>query len=272
MLLVAAVGHAIWLVLAALGRAISGDAEAGSPPAREKCPGCGEPVPPTWRLCPACGLVVTGERAARLRDLAATIRQLKQFHEDGTLDADTAERLRRECKDARQQLLRESRPPQARPVGQREPALKREDEPAGHRLGRLLEECAEVGEVPATARLQALAWYREADTRELAGLSPAAQRVLARLLLREGNRHGALRAYARLLNSRPDDASLAGTALEAAESAAEANRTEMARWFLDQTLGRSPSPDLRGRAEALQRQLAVRGESLLGPCLGADWR
>jgi hypothetical protein len=116
-LLVACVGHAIWLVLAALGRAIRGEpAAVSSPAAWDECPGCGEPVPPLRRRCPACGLAVNGGRAAQLRDLAATIRQLERFHEDGTLDAGTIERLRRGCRDERQRLLRPPLPARPRPA------------------------------------------------------------------------------------------------------------------------------------------------------------
>jgi hypothetical protein len=254
LLLLAAAGHALWLGLAGLWHLVFGRPTSVQPPAHwEDCPGCGEPVSPNRSRCAACGLLITSAKAARLRDLEAMQRQLTRFHDDGTLDAPTFERLRRDCQDARHSLLGTRR---------REPARPEEEIPVWRRLARLLERSSDGGDLTPDTRRQALAWYRETEPGRLAELSPAAQQTLARLLRRDGDRHGALRAYARLLKNRPEDASLAETAMEAAEAAAEGKRKEMARWFLKQALDRAPSPVLRQKAEELLRDLGPEEEIL----------
>src|SRR5215471_14281845 len=83
LLLLAAVGHALWLGLAGLWQLVFGRPDPESSPADwADCPGCGEPLHPGRRRCGACGLLVDGNTAARLRDLDATLRQLGRFHDD----------------------------------------------------------------------------------------------------------------------------------------------------------------------------------------------
>lgn len=247
LLAVAAVGHALWLVFAGLVRLVSGRSGAEEPPTRpEECARCGELTRPGQTRCAACGLRLTGGTAQALRDLAATLRQLQRFRDDGTLDAAAFEALRRKCQDARQRLDRA--PSEERMV------------PAWQRLARLLEGTADVGGLPSAERRRALAWHRAAEPAQLAGLSAAAQLALARLLHREGDRHAALRAYARLLKTRPEDVHFAEAAVEGAECAAQARRLHMARWFVEQALGRAPPAALRQRAEALLRALGPEEE------------
>jgi hypothetical protein len=252
LLLVAAAGHGLWLGMAWLWRLVAGPSAPVVPPALwGDCARCGEPVPGGQARCPACGLSVSGATARQLRDLDGTLRQLRRFHDDGALDAATFDRLRRECQDARRRLADSGR---GRP--------EREAGPPWRRLERLLEGCADVSQLTPADRRRALGWYRDTEPGRLAAFGATAQRMLARLLRREGDRHGALRAYARLLKARPKDASLAETAAEAADCALEGKRPQMARWFLQETLGRSPSPDLRRRAEDLLRELGPEEEIL----------
>jgi hypothetical protein len=110
LLLVAAVGHGIWLVLAALFRAMSGQSAPKPEAGRwEECPACRESVPADKRRCAVCGFPLRGRTAGELRDIEAAARQLRRFRDDGVLDPATYDSLREECRRARRQLLRQFR-------------------------------------------------------------------------------------------------------------------------------------------------------------------
>jgi hypothetical protein len=110
LLLVAAVGHGLWLMLAAMVRAMTGS----SPPRpdherRQECPACREPVPAGARRCVVCDFRLRGRTADELRDIEAAVRQLRRFRDGGTLDDPTYDSLREECRRARRHLLRQVR-------------------------------------------------------------------------------------------------------------------------------------------------------------------
>ncbi|HKI37414.1 MAG TPA: hypothetical protein VKA46_36505 [Gemmataceae bacterium] len=107
LVLVTAVGHGLWLFLAAVARALRG----GSPdrPGRERaaqCPACREAVPPGAERCDVCGLPVRGAVARELCDIDAAERQLRRFLDDGALAPTTHDRLKDECRLARHRLLK----------------------------------------------------------------------------------------------------------------------------------------------------------------------
>ncbi|HKY30664.1 MAG TPA: zinc ribbon domain-containing protein [Pyrinomonadaceae bacterium] len=123
--IVTVVGHAFWLVLAALFRAIfdqppsSAKRQSAAQPqpnaARVRCPNCGFQVPPGAPFCPSCGLPKPSElRVDLLTDLAATKRQLERFRDAGRIDADTLAKLKIQL-DAEEVRLREARPAPQRP-------------------------------------------------------------------------------------------------------------------------------------------------------------
>lgn len=118
LLLLAAVGHGLWLALAAVARPLLGrPSEAPARERREQCAGCRNPAPPGAARCEACGLHLRGATAAELRDLDAAARQLRRFLDAGALGRTTFERLRGECVKARRRLL--GRPPAAEKRGRR---------------------------------------------------------------------------------------------------------------------------------------------------------
>ncbi len=130
LVVLAGVGHLIWLALAGLIRLATG----GGPPEPRwlrlaKCPACGELVAGDGRRCETCGLAQGGATADALRDLQTTLRQLRRFHETGALDTPTLERLDHACRQAREDLL-EKRPAPHRPMPARTmPAERVEDLP-----------------------------------------------------------------------------------------------------------------------------------------------
>jgi len=118
--LLTACGHGLWLMAAALGRALFGNSAPTPHRARgEECPACREWVPQMAVRCPACDLSLRGATAAGLRDIDAVLRQIRRFRDDGVLDESTFEQLRGECRQSRRRLLKPV--PARRPVRETEP-------------------------------------------------------------------------------------------------------------------------------------------------------
>lgn len=93
LLLVALVGHGLWVFLAAIFRIVT-NTPAPVPGGKEtECPRCERLMPPWADECPACGLNRQGPLAKELADLAATARQLERFEKLGAADRATAESL-----------------------------------------------------------------------------------------------------------------------------------------------------------------------------------
>jgi hypothetical protein len=106
-LALAAVGHGIWLALAAMFRSIRGEsAQASHCESLEQCPVCRDPVRVDARYCPTCHFALHGRAADELRDIAATTRQLRRLREDNAINLDECERLLDECHRARRRLLK----------------------------------------------------------------------------------------------------------------------------------------------------------------------
>ncbi|MBS1812359.1 MAG: hypothetical protein JST84_29610 [Acidobacteria bacterium] len=96
--LITLIGHGIWVLLAAIGRAISGNDtkqpaelrlndKPSTPPRTPRfCNDCGATLGANANLCFSCGKTQNLAEAETLNDLDATERQLKRFHEQGVLD------------------------------------------------------------------------------------------------------------------------------------------------------------------------------------------
>ena len=239
------IGHLLWLALAGLFRLLFGtsETEQRSQP-WQVCPRCQGSVPPGWHHCHQCGL--SRAAANQIRDLNATLRQLRRFVEAGILDEATEERLRQECQQTRQSLLElegAEASPQVLPV-----------EP-WRLLERLLTHCADVRLLSSDRRRQVLTWYHQTQPQDLETLSPKSQLRLAQLLRLERQTAPALRMYRRLLESHPEVESAAAIAQEAAEFAVQESRPEPARWFLQRAGQGSLSPTFQQRLEDLERPL-----------------
>src|SRR5262245_51704789 len=111
---VTVVGHGIWVFLAWLFGAPrrTEEVEASSKTAGEDCIGCGGTVFAGYKRCRWCGLDPHGAVAAELTDLQAAARELTVFREQGTLDAETLDRIQ-SCIDSRRQEVLDA---QASPV------------------------------------------------------------------------------------------------------------------------------------------------------------
>ena len=123
--IVTVVGHALWLMLAALYRSILGQPASSASPqssapsapnaAQVRCPNCGFQLPINAPFCPSCGLPKPTElRVDLLADLAATKRQLERFRDSGRIDSDTYAKLKIQL-DAEEVRLREAKPAPQRP-------------------------------------------------------------------------------------------------------------------------------------------------------------
>jgi hypothetical protein len=125
---IAVVGHGIWVLMAALLRAVSDGAGQGHdrprrPPKGNPCPGCGEWLPPWEPECPACGLRRGSAAADELRELDATSRHLQRFKEAGAVDEVAWEKLC-QCLEARRRELSPVRPPPVPPREAPPPVLE----------------------------------------------------------------------------------------------------------------------------------------------------
>ena len=103
--LITVVGHLIWLMLAAMGRALMGISEPpptpppppppGGDPVRQQptCPECETRVPFQAQSCPFCRLDLSGPAFRQLGDLKVARRVLHLLAAEESLDADTYTRL-----------------------------------------------------------------------------------------------------------------------------------------------------------------------------------
>src|SRR5215510_10838026 len=95
--LITLIGHGIWVLLAKIFRAISGEPEAERSAVDDRsdartrrgtrCAECGSALSYGDSFCPLCGLARSG--AGRMADLATIARQLDRFLDQGKLDAET---------------------------------------------------------------------------------------------------------------------------------------------------------------------------------------
>lgn len=90
---VAVVGHATWLLLASVLKALSGNADLLPPPQRRRhwCPGCEHELRPDDRSCPTCGLEQGSRLAAQLEHTRFAVREVAGLVDRGELDAAAAE-------------------------------------------------------------------------------------------------------------------------------------------------------------------------------------
>lgn len=101
------VGHLIWVVLAAIFRAIVGVSDERPAGDRVYCRNCMASNPRTAERCVECGRQLVSPVAAEFADLNAFERQLKRFEAQGVVDAVTAARLR-SCIQERSRELAET--------------------------------------------------------------------------------------------------------------------------------------------------------------------
>ena len=99
--LITVLGHGIWLMLAALSRAIS---DSDSKPTGHKCVYCNRLTTGEDR-CQWCGKALNNLMAAELADLLVVERQLRRFRANGTMKAETVDNLLARLERYRQGLL-----------------------------------------------------------------------------------------------------------------------------------------------------------------------
>ena len=250
----AAVGHLVWIVCAALLRKLFGRRSAATPPrgrSTAECPRCGANVGGGARECPRCGLLLSSKEAAEARDLDAAGRAVRLLARDGELDPAVAGRVLEAFRARRRRL-----------VGDRDavraPTLDVEEVPETSPVGRLEQlfaRGAHPRELPAVTRQEALDLCRRLSNGELSWLSGPAMLGVARLMRIAGLASRSLAAHERLLERHPEDAARDGAALEAGRFACLEGQEERARRFLEVARG---SADEATRAEA-ERLLARLG-------------
>src|SRR5262245_30508389 len=148
--ILAVLGHGIWMAGAAIGQALFGS----TPPAdrrqlRDECPRCGRPV--SARHCFGCGLDLDGPLANQLYDINITWGTIQALVDQGELTSEVGNHVL-DSLEARNESLRrrESRP---RTAGADTGAA-----PAWQGLNRLLGTVRDLRELSTAQRQQALAW------------------------------------------------------------------------------------------------------------------
>lgn len=112
LIVLAAVGHGLWLLGAAVLRLLTSADPEAQPPRKqaargsrlESCVRCGKPYAVGQSRCPYCRLLFDSELAVELRELEAAARRVQAFHDSGRLDPAVCEQVYR-CIEARQQAL-----------------------------------------------------------------------------------------------------------------------------------------------------------------------
>lgn len=94
-ILLALIGHGLWLVAAAVGRTIAGPS---APTARKVCPVCQAVIPPERPSCVVCGAAVSREQdttrePSSTQPLERLAQQLERMHRMGLIDPLAFERL-----------------------------------------------------------------------------------------------------------------------------------------------------------------------------------
>ena len=87
------VGHLIWVVVAAFGRALFGTSDGEGTAARIRCPTCGYSNPTTVERCAWCSRPLPANTAGELDDLAAFRRQLARLRERSVVEPETVDNL-----------------------------------------------------------------------------------------------------------------------------------------------------------------------------------
>src|SRR5262245_4783139 len=112
------IGHGIWVLLATIYRAITGEPESRSIAAKDRnatpnqwdtrCVECDAILRAVDSFCPVCGRARTG--VGPVADLAMTARQLDKFLSQGKLDAETHQLVMRVIEEERARLMAGVRP------------------------------------------------------------------------------------------------------------------------------------------------------------------
>ncbi|NQT39207.1 MAG: hypothetical protein HQ581_17040, partial [Planctomycetes bacterium] len=124
LLVVMLVGHGMWVVVAAVFRAMR-ESGAEHTSGHVPCVYCDRWTPESVDQCRWCGRNRRGLKAAELADLQATVRQLKRFRAAKMLDPVVAARLLDRVDQYRQRLLS----PDASPPAQPAPAISPPPQP-----------------------------------------------------------------------------------------------------------------------------------------------
>jgi hypothetical protein len=270
------IGHAIWVVCAAVIRALFGVMPTGHRGGRaEECARCGR-LMPAWRdACEWCHLARNTILAHELADLAASQRQLKRLFTTGAITGEVFQLLSEAVKRRHDELLGKPtatpRPAVAAatpPVVEEEPILTvlpadsvSFELPAVQLLANLLASCRSVSDLARVDRDRALGWYRASSEGDLAALPLGVQRSLARLLKLSSLVPEALRAFNRGLQAHPADALVADMALEAGRFAIQAEERAAAVDFLTRSRDSVASAEIRAEAEKLLQRLQPSAET-----------
>ncbi len=184
-----------------------------------------------------------------LDDLEVTKRTIRQLHERGDLDAETAERVVRCLEDRRRTLQPKPvvRPIPTSPLAQ---------------LEELLGEGVHPRDLSPERRREALACYRRLSNSQRAALKAPRLLAMARLMEMVGMTSHALNAYHRLLDEHPELPQRSLIALEAARLAVREKLNDLARSFLGVALA-----DVLPEAEYEEAQSLLRrlDESVQAP-------
>src|SRR5262245_50155278 len=176
--LIAAVGHALWLVFEALFSAIFGSPASRKPRSpdrsrRRLCQSCGTWLALEDDVCPACGFDPADAAARELHELRQVSARIERLVNEGTLDPAAAEEVHRSPEIQRTAIMAKRLSPgvDAAPAPGADLAGLPASAPLWERLDRLLRTCSDIRNLTYGNRKQALAWYRELADMDLERLS-----------------------------------------------------------------------------------------------------
>jgi len=112
--IVTLVGHGIWVMVAAIFRALAASSAGEGSDHPVPCPHCKRNNPANLHHCAWCGKLLRGDVTGELSDLAALGRQLRRLQEGGAVDPAVVEDLLARADEYQSRLLQP--PPAPRPV------------------------------------------------------------------------------------------------------------------------------------------------------------
>jgi hypothetical protein len=237
--IVTVVGHGLWVVAAAILRAIAGMVR----PALQTCPDCGREIRGPFPLCPRCA-----ERhrapADPFEPLTTTTRVLRDLADRGKIDQYMAEAVYRRLDEAREEMRADFD----------EPTVALDSLSLVARIERVLTSRLTLEALSPRDVERLCRWFERLDD-ETAPFSSALLWKSAQFFKWQHQPRAALRYYRRLFRDHASEPFIKAAALEAARYAQHQHRGDDARAFLEVAARCELSPQEAKHLAGLREEL-----------------